>query len=188
MKLGRALVQTIRHFFPNFNDWLKQFPDNRFKPFIIYDKVFLLWWGIGLYLFQLGSRRQLDFELDARGTKVLHNLNRLAQTDQETRPVHKTLHHYLGRCGGDAAAAAVAGLRTHMLRRLMRMKALDAGRLQGRLLIAADATGHVAFNQPHCSRCLIQRHEHHTVYLHQVLEIKLLGPGGMALPMASDIM
>ena len=44
---------------------------------------FLGWWGIGLYLFQLGSRRQLDFDLDADGTHVLKNLNRLAQTDHE---------------------------------------------------------------------------------------------------------
>ena len=41
--------------------------------------------GISLYLFQLGSRRQLDFDLDARGTQVLHNLNRLAQTEQESK-------------------------------------------------------------------------------------------------------
>jgi hypothetical protein len=107
------MVQTIRHFWPEFNYWLNQVHDPRFQPFVIYDRRFLVWWGIALYLFQLGSRRQLDFELDARGTRVLDNLNRLAQTQQETRPVHKTLHYFLGRSG----TASYADLRTNMVQR-----------------------------------------------------------------------
>ena len=108
---------------------------------VVYHKRFLIWWGISLYLFQLGSRRQLDFDLDARGTQVLDNLNRLAQTQQETRPVHDTLDHFLGHTG----AAPYAGLRTLMLRRLIRMRCLDAARLQGRFVVVLDATGHLAF-------------------------------------------
>jgi len=140
------------------NDWLGRVHDPRFKPFITYDKRFLVWWGICLYLFQLGSRRQLDFDLDARSTHVLENLNRLAQTEQETRPVHKTLHYFLGRSG----CASCARLRTSMLGRLIRMKALDAARLQGRFVVPLDATGHVCFRRPHCPHCLVTRHEHYT--------------------------
>jgi hypothetical protein len=138
--------------------------------------------GISLYVFQLGSRRQLDFDLDACGTKVLHNLNRLAETEQDTRPVHDTLDQFLGHTG----AAAYAWLRTRMLRRLIRMKALDAGRLQGRVVVALDATGHLAFRRRHCSHCLVYRHATHIAYLHQVLEAKLLGPAGLTLSMASE--
>jgi hypothetical protein len=182
MSLGEALPTTIRHFWPEFNQWLDAVPDSRFPPLVVYHRRFLIWWGISLYLFQLGSRRQLDFDLDARGTQVLHNLNRLAQTQQETRPVHDTLDHFLGHTG----AAPYAQLRTRMLRCLMRMKALDAGRLQGRLVVALDATGHLAFRQRHCPHCLTYRHATHTVYLHQVLEAKLLGPAGLTLSMASE--
>ena len=182
MNLGELLPTTIRHFWPQFNQWLDSVPDSRFAPLIIYHKRFLIWWGLSLYLFQLGSRRQLDFDLDARGTLVLHNLNRLAQTQQETRPVHDTLDHFLGHTG----AAPYAWLRTRMLRRLIRMKALDAGRLQGRFVVVPDATGHLAFRQRHCPHCLIYRHATHTLYLHQVLEAKLLGPAGLTLSMASE--
>ena len=98
----RRVPTTIRHFWPQFNQWLDRIPDSRFAPLVIYHKRFLIWWGLSLYLFQLGSRRQLDFDLDARGTQVLRNLNRLAQTQQETRPVHDTLDHFLGRTGGVA--------------------------------------------------------------------------------------
>ncbi len=157
-------------------------PDTRFLPLVVYHKRFLIWWGIGLYLFQLGSRRQLDFDLDARGTEVLNNLNRLARTQQDTRPVNDTLDHFLEHTG----AAPFAELRTRMLRRLIRMRCLDAARLQGGLVVALDATGHLAFRQPHCQHCLIYRHATHTSYLHQVLEAKLLGPSGLTLSMASE--
>jgi hypothetical protein len=50
--------------------------------------------GLALYLFQLGSRRQLDFDLEAAGTCVLANLNRLADTQHATRPVHDTLDYF----------------------------------------------------------------------------------------------
>jgi hypothetical protein len=182
VNLGEALVQTIRHFWPEFNSWLTEVHDPRFFPFIIYDKRFLIWWGICLYLFQLGSRRQLDFDLDSRDSHVLDNLNRLAQTAQTTRPVHKTLHYFLGRTG----AAPYARLRTRMLQRLIRMKALEAARLQGRFVVVLDATGHVSFRQPHCPFCLVTQHEHYTLYQHQVLEAKLLGPANLTLSMASE--
>jgi len=181
VNLGELLPTTLQHFWPELKQWLDGVPDSRFPPFIIYHKRFLIWWGIALYLFQLGSRRQLDFDLDARGTQVLPNLNRLAQTEQETRPVHDTLDHFLGHTG----AAPYAKLRTRMVQRLIRMKALDDARLQGRLVVALDATGHLAFRQEHCPHCLIYRHATYTVYLHQVLEAKLLGPAGLTLSMAS---
>jgi hypothetical protein len=175
-------VRTIRHFWPELNDWMNRVRDPRFQPFVTYDRRFLLWWGISLYLFQLGSRRQLDFDLDARGTRVLDNLNRLADTEQDSRPVHKTLHYFLSRSG----AAPCAGLRTRMVQRLIRMKALDAARLQGRFVVTLDATGHVSFHRRHCSDCLVRVHEHYTLYQHQVLEAKLLGPGDLTLSIASE--
>jgi hypothetical protein len=180
--LGTILVKTVRHFWPEINRWLDEVPDTRFQPYVVYHPRFLIWWGLSLYLFQLGSRRQLDFDLEAQDTQVLTNLNRLAQTAQKTRPVHKTLDHFLGH----TRAAPYATVRAHMLARLIRMKALDSARLQGRFVVALDATGHLCFRQRHCDHCLVQRHQTYTLYLHQVLEAKLLGPAGLALSMDSE--
>ena len=58
------------------------------------------------------------------------------------------------------------------------MKVLDAARLQGRPVLLIDATGLICFQRRHCPHCLVQRHDQKTLYLHQVLEAKLLGPGG----------
>jgi hypothetical protein len=182
VNLGGALVQTVRHFFPQFNSWLNRLPDTRDQDAIEYASRFLAWWGIALYLFQLGSRRQLDFDLDAAGTTVLDNLNRLAETEQTTRPVHDTLDHYLEH----VAPSSFARLRGQMVQRLIRMKALDSARLLGRRVVIVDGSGLICFHRRHCPHCLVQRHEKTTLYLHKVLEAKLLGPGGVVLSVASE--
>ena len=182
MTIGPILVRTVRHFFPALNDWLEQVPDPRFGPFVTYPKRFLLWWGLSLFLFKLGSRRQLDFQLGPDGPQVLHNLNRLADTQVQTRPVHNTLNYFLGRVG----SVAVAGLRTELVRRLVRMKALDEARLLGRFVVVVDGTGYLVFRSRHCDHCLTQRHGEQTLYLHQALEAKLLGPAGTVFSIATE--
>jgi hypothetical protein len=120
----------------------------------------------------LGSRRQLDFDLDTQGTCVLDNLNRLAGTQQTSRPVNKTLNDYLGQIGSQP----LAHLRTRLVRSLLRQKVFDEARLLGYRLVLIDATGHLRFHQRHCEHCLVRKAGAGTLYLHQVLEAKLLGP------------
>ncbi len=175
-------MQTLRHFWPELNDWIDKIEDPRFEPFIIYDKRFLMYWGFCLFLFKLSSRRQLDFQLDIQDTHVLDNLNRLAGTKQTTRPVHNTLNYFVGCIG----AAALAALRTAMVQRLLRMKVLDNARLQGRYRIIIDGTGYLVFRYPHCQHCLKQQHGEVTLYMHQVLEAKLVGPGGLVISIATE--
>jgi hypothetical protein len=175
-------VQTIRHFFPQFNAWLDRLPDTRVAEVCIYDKRFLAWWGIHLYLLQLGSRRQLDYELRDGGPQVLPNLNRLAETAQTSLPVHDTLDHFVGH----VALVGWERLRTQMVQRLLRMKALDAARLLGRPVLLIDATGLLCFHRRHCPHCLAQRHGQQTLYLHHVLEAKVLGPAGVVVSLDSE--
>jgi hypothetical protein len=179
---GKALVQTIRHFFPDFNHWLDRLPDSRLQEACTYSRRSLAWWGISLYLLQLGARRQLDFQLRDAGPPVLSNLNRLAETDLETLPVHDTLDHFLDH----SKRSGWEKLRNQMVQRLLRMKTLDAARCLGRPVLLLDATGLIAFRERHCNQCLVQRHKTHTLYLHQVLEAKLLGPAGVVISLDSE--
>jgi hypothetical protein len=113
---------------------------------------------------------------------VLANLNRLAETDQTTLPVHDTLDHFLEH----VKRAGWERLRTQMVQRLLRMKALDAARLLGRPVLLIDATGLICFHQRHCDHCLVQRQGKQTLYLHHVLEAKLLGPEGVVISLDSE--
>ena len=142
----------------------------------------MAWWGLALYLFQLGARRQLDFELHDGGAAVLANLNRLAQASQTTLPVHDTLDHFLGH----VALSGWQRLRRQMVQRLLRMRALDAARVLGLPVLLLDATGLICFHRRHCPHCLVRRHGKVTLYMHQVLEAKLLGPAGVVLSVGSE--
>jgi hypothetical protein len=175
-------VQTVRHFFPDLRRWLDALPDTRDQEAIIYPRRFLAWWGVLLYVLQLGSRRQLDYHLDTADTEVLPNVNRLAETAQTTRPVHDTLDHFLGH----TTVAGFEHLRQQLIRRLLRMKVLDDARLLGHVVVSGDGTGWVSFRRRHCDQCLRYQHGKQVYYLHQVFELKLLGPSHLALSVGTE--
>lgn len=175
-------MRTVRHFWPKLNPWLDRMPDTRFQPMVEYDPRFLYWWGLLLFCCKLGSRRQLDFELRDEQLRVLDNVNRLAQTQQTTLPVNKTLSHFLGHVG----SGPLAQLRTDCVRQLIRNKVLDSIRLEGCFPAVIDGSGFLSFSEPHCPYCLVHRHDTHTVYLHPVLEAKLADPRGLALSVATE--
>ena len=176
------MARTIRHFFPDFKAWIDEIKDPRFLPRVTYDKHFLVWFGLMLFLCKLGSRRQLNFHLNTDGPQVLPNLNRLAGTTQQSCPVDKTLEYFWRRVGSDP----LVELRHQAVNRLIRMKVLDQARLQRRAVILIDGTGYLVFNHKHCDHCLTQQHGDQTLYLHQVLEAKLLGPGGTVFSIATE--
>ena len=180
--MGSVFVQSVRHYWPELSRWLEDLPDSRFEPFVVYDRRLLGWWGVLLFVLKLGSRRQLNFDL-RDGDRVLENVNRLAETDQKTLPVDKTLDHFLAH----SDPAAFAALRRKMIRRLIRMKALDFCRLPtGHFVVAIDGTGHLRFHSHHCPQCLTQQHGSTTVYTHQVFEAKLVSASGLALSISTE--
>jgi hypothetical protein len=167
----------VRHFFPEFRAWLARLPERRVQAAWVDERRFLAWWGSGRYLRQLGSRRQLDYDLRDGGPQGLAPLNRLAATQQTTLPVHDTLDHFLGH----VPLAGWERLRTRLVPRLVRLKARAAARRLGQPVLLSDATGRRCFHRRHCPHCLVQRHGKQTRYLHQVLEAQLLGPGGVVV-------
>src|SRR5262245_14647580 len=182
LTIGPLLVRTLRHFFPDFNAWLDEVPDHRDPERITYAQRFLLWLGLLLFLCKLGSRRQIDFQLGEAGSCVLENLNRLANTCQRRVACNKTVDNFLAGSG----SAPLAQLRRQMIYRLVRQRVLDEARLLGQFVILIDATGYLVFRQRHCPHCLTQQHGEKTLYLHQVLEAKLLGPAGLVLSIATE--
>jgi hypothetical protein len=66
------------------------------------------------------------------------------------------------------------------------MKALDACRLLGNFVVALDGSNFLLFRRPHCPKCLTHYCGKTPVYLHPVLEAKLVDSSGLALSMASE--
>jgi hypothetical protein len=180
-----VLARTVAHFFPELFDWLGQVADRRSQEDITYGRRFLLWMGLMGFLLKLGSRRRLRFELDT--PEALANLNRLSRCDQEAMAHSDTLNYFLGR----VPVGSLPAVRRKMVQRLLRMKALDHGRLLGHFLVVIDGTGQLHFNHRHCDRCLTRTHkgphgQEQTSYYHQVLEAKLITAEGLAISLDSE--
>ncbi len=145
-----------------------------------YGRAFLLIEGLMLFLLKLGSRRQVRFELDS--PEALENLNRLSGCHQDAVAHDGTLNHFLGH----VPPAALERLRRAMVQRLIRMKALDGGRLFGHVLVVLDGTGQLYFRHRHCAHCLTRIVDGTTQYYHHVLEAKLVTPSGLAISIGSE--
>jgi hypothetical protein len=182
LKIGPFLVQTIRHFFPDFNDWLDEFPDPRHPERSEYDKRFLLGCALMLFLCKLGSRRAGDFHFRAADSVVLDNLNRLFGTEQTSYPVNQTIDNYLANVG----IPPLGRFRRSLIYSLLRGRVLESARVLGKYVVLIDGTGYLTFGQPHCQHCLTKRCGEHVLYQHQVLEAKLLGPDGMVLSLGTE--
>jgi hypothetical protein len=154
--------------------------DHRDQECITYGRRFLIWMGLMPFLLKLGSRRRLRFELDS--PQALANLNALSRAGQETMAHSDTLNYFLGR----VPAASLPLLRRKMVQRLLRMKALDHGRLMSHFLVVVDGSGQLRFNQRHCPHCLEQIHGEQTLYFHNILEAKLVTPEGLAISLESE--
>ena len=182
LKVGPAFARTAGHFFPDLNAWLDAAPDARRPDRITYPARALLWYGVLLFAGRLGARRQLDFKYREEGCEALGNVNRLAGTACAALPHNDTLDDYLAGAG----AGPVAGLRARMIGRLARMRVLDGARVQGRLVTAVDGSGYLTFRGRHCDHCLTRACGERTLYSHQVLEAKVLGPAETALSLGTE--
>ena len=160
--------------------WLAEVADTRVQAKITYDRSFLLTMGLSVFLLKLGSRRQVRFELDS--PEALANLNRLSGCDQQTLAHSDTLDHFLSH----VPAGSPVRLRGQMVRRLIRMKALDSGRLLSHFLVVLDGTGQFYFRRRHCPHCLTQTLDGKTRYFHHVLEAKLVTPEGLAISIGHE--
>ena len=176
-----ALGRTVTHFFPELDRWIRSLDDTRRQERCTYTRSFLTWMGVMLFVLKLSARRRIRFELNT--AEALANLNRLAQSSQQTVAHDGTLNHFLGHVHPDELDRK---LRRNMVGRLIRMKALDHARLLGHFLIVLDGTGMLVFHERHCDHCLTKTVAGQTIYYHHVLEAKLVTPEGLAISVASE--
>jgi hypothetical protein len=159
---------------------MKQLADGRDLRYVTYDQSHLLWLGLLSFCLKLASRRQIRFELDT--ATALENVHRLCGQQHPSVAHPDTLQHYLTLL----PAGELEGLRDMMIRRLVRMKALDDQRVEGALLVAVDGTGQLTFHQRHCPHCLTKKSGDKVIYYHPVLEAKLVTPTGLAFSLGTE--
>jgi hypothetical protein len=163
---------------------MNRLPDPRREERCVYTQAHLLWNGLLLFLMHLGSRRQMRFERLAE-TFTTNLATLCGQSDVDTVADPDTLAYYAEHVPVDAMEELLAW----MIRRLIRMKALDPFRLLGYFTIAIDGSQICSFDHepwPGCPHRELSNGQ--TQYFAYVLDAKLVTPCGMALTLASEVL
>ncbi len=179
-ELIQVLLITVQHFFGGFTQLFKDVHDPRQPAFITYPLEAVLSAGLLMFLFRLGSRRQINLLLRQNGP-ALAKFGALFGI--EACPHGDTLNEVYSRLDVTEVQASV----TSGVEALIRRKMLYPYRLLGRyFLVVMDGTGVLTFPERHCPHCLTRTHNGHTTYYHPVLEAKLVTYTGFVLSLMTE--
>lgn len=178
--LLKAFTGTVFHFFGSWQALFKGVGDGRNPELIRYPLEGLLSAGVLMFLFRLGARRQIKYEL--RG-------NRPSQTKFEAWfgveevPHGDTLNYAFKRI----APAQVQEVVCQMVETLIRKKVLYRWRVYDNFLVAIDGTGVLTFRARHCEYCMTRKlNNGQRLYYHPVLEAKLVTANGFAISLMTE--
>ena len=173
---------VLGHFFPQLSTWLGEVRDPRQSGRAVFPIKVLLLLGVLMFLSHTGSRNHFNDNLrDA--LEMAKTLARLLGCELEALPHLDTLEKVLRAVQPQTLETLLAQL----IRRLIRMKALDDWRVGCRFLLAIDGTGLYAFRHRHCEHCIETHHESGAVtYSHKVLVAFIVSENGYALPIACE--
>jgi len=174
----------VRHFFPELHQQINQIRDPRHPEQCRYTQAHLLWQGALLFLMHLGSRKQLRRE--SHSDAYRKNLKKLChQHGEDDVADPDTIAYYAERVPPCELEKILAGLTTRMIR----MRALDAHRLEGFYTIAIDGTQICTFEEKPWDGAPHRKHKGETEsqYFAYVLDAKLVTPSGLALTLATEM-
>ena len=139
----------LGHFFPGLSGWFGDIRDPRQSGRTVFPLKVLLLLGVLMFLSHAGSRNHFNDNVrDA--LEMAKTLARLLGCSVEALPHLDTLEKVLRAVEPDTLETLLARL----IRRLIRMKALDGWRVGSRFLLAIDGTGLYSFRRRHCEHCI----------------------------------
>ena len=176
------MAVVLGHFFPLLAAWLGAVRDPRQSGRAVFPIKVLLLLGVLMFLAHTGSRNHFNDNVrDA--LEMAKTLARILGCELEALPHLDTLEKVLRAVQPDTLETVLA----LMIRRLIRMKALDDWLVAGQFLLAIDGTGLYAFRHRHCEHCIETHHDSGTVtYSHKVLVAFIVSENGYALPIACE--
>jgi hypothetical protein len=171
--------KMFSHRFAELRPSFSNLPDPRKKQGRQYGLDAIMFGGLSIFLFKMGSRNQLnnnrsDGYFSANYTQLFGM--ELPHSDAVNDVLCKLPSEQLEQVKMDLMSG------------MFEQKWLRDYRLFGSYYpVAVDATGTVSFDKPHCGHCLTKKSKNgKTTYFHYVLEAKLVTRDGHALSLASE--
>lgn len=176
----KAFIGTVHHFFGGWQAIFKGITDPRNLNLITYQLTGLLCIGVLMFVFRLGSRREINNKLRGNGAS---QAKFGAWFEVDNIPHGDTLNYSFKRVDPDEIQESVSG----MVDTLIRKKVLDHWRLNGYFLVAIDGTVILTFRERHCEHCLTKKLSNGKIlYYHPVLEAKLVTANGFAFSLMTE--
>ena len=170
----KAFIPTVLHFLGGWRTLFKGVGDGRNPEMITYPLEGVLSAGVLTFLFRLGARRQINYQLRGNGPS---QAKFGAWFEVEEVPHGDTLNYVFKRI----APADVQEIVCQMMETQLRKKILYRWRLYDNFLVDVDGTGVLTFRERHCTvpagyeYCLTKKlHNGEILYYHPVLEAKLI--------------
>ncbi len=172
-QLAGELYKVIKHFFPGLICKLKGISDPRNQSYIKYQNHVLLMMRILSSILYISSMRKATEEFNSE--TAIENLGFICGEKLEEAPYWETINNYLKTID----PSELQGIIHELVRRLMRSKAFDAGKIRGKYWhVIIDGT------QLHSTRKKLDggvyrvhnkgKSEEYTEYYWYVLEAKLV--------------
>ena len=176
----KAFVMTVRHFFGGFGRLFQDMTDPRSPAYVTYPTPILMATGALMFLFRLGSRRQIGNLLRGNGPSAAKYR---ALFGVEECPHGDTLNYTYMRSDVAEAQEVV----TSIPETLIRSKVLYRHRLLDKYyLVVIDGTGMLTFSERHCPHCMTRTCHGRTLYYHPVLEAKLVTATGFVFSFMTE--
>lgn len=180
----KELVKVIKNINPNFFKEIDKLEDPRNKGYIIYEQSVIVLVMILAHMCACGSMNDMTYKFNKEN--VIENVNKILGTNYEELPHGDTINDYLKELN----VSELEKIETNLIKRLIRMKALDKYRLNGKFLVAIDGTGLHSFAEDpgkHALKAVRTKEDGTTaeIYYYKALEAKLI-VGDMALSLATE--
>lgn len=181
--LVSVLSTTIEHYFPKFNEWLRELTDIRNQEMIIYERQTLFWTGLISMTTKRQARMHISHEM--RAPIFCENLKELCgQEDLKSVPHGDTVEYLWMRMKPEE----LEDLQAKMMRSLLRGRVLEKYRcLRKWHTVVIDGVHIHSFDYPHCENCLMRKDSGgDNRWFHMKLQASLVTETGLCLPIASE--
>ncbi|MBM7581531.1 hypothetical protein JOD02_000354 [Caldicoprobacter guelmensis] len=169
-------IRIKNHFFKDLNERLRNVKDPRHKSYITYLPDVILFVMIIKNIMALTSMREMTEELNK--DECIKNIEKVLGVESlEELPHYDTINDFLSKL----EPTELEKIRVYMIKELLKKRCFEDFRIRGKYWgVIFDATGLYSFKERHCEHCLKREYvnketeEVTTVYMHQVLEAKLV--------------
>lgn len=176
----KAFTGTLYHYFGGWWKLFKRVRDGRNPEWIRYPLEGLLSTGVLMFLFRLGARRQINYQLRGNAPS---QIKFEAWFEVGEVPHGDTLNYAFKKVTPADMQEVVCG----MVETLIRKKVLYRWCVYGNFLLAIDGTGVLTFQDRHCAYCMTRKlNNGESLYYHPVLEAKLVTANGFAFSLMTE--